>query len=55
MLTFQLPGIGFLQSPFHPDTAVYNTDPDIFSAGGLMFECIEPMRRWKVYFNGLLR
>lgn len=47
--------IGFFQSPVHPDTTLYNANPDSFDAGGLRFECVEPMRKWKVTFNGMLR
>lgn len=47
--------IGFFQSPVHPDTTLYNANSDSFDAGGLRFECIDPMRKWKVTFNGMLR
>lgn len=50
-----IPEVGFLQSPLHPDSRVVNTDGQTFSAGGLKFECLEPMRRWKINFNGILR
>ncbi len=54
-LSINLPGVGFYQFPGHPDTAVYNTDDHGISAAGLRFECIEPMFRWRVMYNGMLR
>lgn len=54
-LTVNVPGIGFFQSPIHPDTNVYNVDPNVYSAGGLKYECLEPMKRWHITFNGPLR
>jgi len=50
-----LPGIGFLEHPNHPDTAVYNMETGLFKAEGCEFKVIEPMRRWKVTYKGLLR
>ncbi|GAB6020862.1 hypothetical protein CHUAL_003512 [Chamberlinius hualienensis] len=43
------------QLPFQPDTAVFNTDGKSFSAAGLTLEVLEPLRRWRVCFNGYLR
>ena len=54
-LSANIPGIGFFQSPIHPDTNVYNVDPDVYSAGGLKYECLEPMKRWRITFNGPMR
>ena len=57
-LSINVPGVGFFQSPIHPDTNLYNVDSDVgdkYSAGGLKFECVEPMKRWRVTYNGLLR
>ncbi|CAH1270228.1 Hypp4299 [Branchiostoma lanceolatum] len=50
-----VPGVGVLQAPQHPDTAVFNTDGKTFSAAGLSFEPVEAMRTWKVQFNGMMR
>ncbi|XP_066290085.1 rifampicin phosphotransferase-like isoform X1 [Branchiostoma lanceolatum] len=50
-----VPGVGVLQAPQHPDTAVFNTDGKTFSAAGLSFEPVEAMRKWKVQFNGMMR
>lgn len=39
-----------------PDTLISNTDGrDVFSAGGLKFQMIEPMRRWRIIFNGFAK
>ena len=54
-LSIRLSDGSFYQSPAHPDTVVYNTDGMTFSAAGLKMECVEPMRRWRVSYNGLLR
>ncbi|KAL5006743.1 hypothetical protein ScPMuIL_015549 [Solemya velum] len=50
-----IPGVGNLQLPLHPDTTVVNTLPDSYNGGGLKIELLEPLRRWKVSFNGQLR
>lgn len=31
------------------------SNEDTFSAGGLRFESVNPMKRWRISFNGLLR
>jgi len=54
-LSANVPGVGFFQSPIHPDTNVYNVDADVYSAGGLKYECLEPMKRWRITFNGPMR
>ncbi|KAK2720217.1 hypothetical protein QYM36_004195 [Artemia franciscana] len=41
--------------PGAPDTSVFNTDEDIFSAAGILLEVIEPFRKWRICFNGLLK
>ena len=39
-----------------PDTLISNTDgKDVFSAGGLKFQMIEAMRRWRIIFNGFAK
>ncbi|GAB6030505.1 hypothetical protein CHUAL_007367 [Chamberlinius hualienensis] len=43
------------QLPHHPHVCVYNTDGRSFSAAGLNFEVIEPLRIWRIFFNGYLR
>ena len=53
-LSVNVPEVGFFQSLPHPATN-YNVDGENYNAGGLKFECLEPMRRWKITFNGLLR
>ena len=54
-LTLFLPSLGYLQLPSHPDTLVYDGDSKSFNAGGLKLQCLEPRRRWRITFNGLLR
>jgi len=54
-LSVNVPGVGFYQSPVHPDTCMFNVDGESFSVGGLTFECLVPMKRWKITYSGLLR
>ncbi|XP_033762375.1 uncharacterized phosphotransferase YvkC-like [Pecten maximus] len=54
-LFLEIPGIGVLQHPLHPDTYVINTNGRDYSVGGLKIEMVEPMRTWKVSFDGTLR
>ncbi|KAK3757984.1 hypothetical protein RRG08_058296 [Elysia crispata] len=54
-LFVEVPGIGCLQYPQHPDVDVHFTDESTFSAGGLTFEVVEPMNTWKITFSGKLR
>ncbi|CAH1778684.1 unnamed protein product [Owenia fusiformis] len=54
-LLLYIPGEGHFQHPSHPDSIVYNTDGNTFTVGGLTLSCIEPLRTWRVSFNGLLR
>ncbi|KAL4221920.1 hypothetical protein ACF0H5_017972 [Mactra antiquata] len=50
-----LSGVGFFQHPIMPDTCVYNMTSDGYQALGLKLQVIEPMKMWKVTYNGLLR
>lgn len=50
-----VPGIGFFQHPILPDAAVYNIDDTGYRALGAKFQVIEPLRSWRVTYNGLLR
>ncbi|KAK7481714.1 hypothetical protein BaRGS_00027087 [Batillaria attramentaria] len=54
-LILDVPGVGVLQHPVHPDTLITNTDPNSYSAGGLRFEVVEPMKTWRVSYSGPLR
>lgn len=54
-LFLQVPGVGCLQHPVHPDTTITNADPNSFSAGGLRFDVVHPMKTWRVSFSGQLR
>uniref|UniRef100_A0A0P6DHG3 Phosphoenolpyruvate synthase n=1 Tax=Daphnia magna TaxID=35525 RepID=A0A0P6DHG3_9CRUS len=47
-ITYQLPG--------SPDTLISNTDGnECFNAGGIKFQLIEAMRKWRILFNGLAK
>ncbi|RUS84180.1 hypothetical protein EGW08_008067, partial [Elysia chlorotica] len=54
-LFVEVPGLGCLQYPRHPDVDVYFTDGSSFTAWGLTFEVVEPMKTWKITFSGKLR
>ncbi|XP_076449058.1 rifampicin phosphotransferase-like isoform X1 [Babylonia areolata] len=54
-MVLQVPGVGCLEHPIHPDTLICNTDPNSFSAGGLTFQVLHPMKTWRVHFSGPLR
>lgn len=55
LLYLHLPSGDEYQLPVHPETYIYNTDPHKFSAGGLTCEVLDPLRRWRITFNGYLR
>ncbi|XP_072169150.1 rifampicin phosphotransferase-like [Diadema setosum] len=51
-----LPGIGNLVLPQYPDCVVLKGDKGSgFRAGGLHMEVVEPMRLWRISFNGLCK
>lgn len=54
-LYLHLPGVGDFHHPVHPDTLISNMTPGTLTAGGLKIEMLDPMVRWRVSFNGLLR
>lgn len=54
-LLLEVPGVGRLQHPLHPDTLVCNTAGNRYSAGGLKIEMIEPMKKWRVCYNGQMK
>lgn len=54
-LYLHLPGVGDFHHPVHPDTLISNVTPGTLTAGGLKIEMLDPMVRWRVSFNGLLR
>ncbi|XP_077994831.1 uncharacterized protein LOC144448454 [Glandiceps talaboti] len=55
VLFVKLPGGDLFQLPEHPDSTVYNCNPDEHDAGGLKLECVTPMKQWKITYNGKLR
>ncbi|XP_060693958.1 putative phosphoenolpyruvate synthase isoform X1 [Hemiscyllium ocellatum] len=48
-------GIGYFEHPIHPDTISSVDSKNSWSGGGLKMECLEPHRRWRITFSGLLR
>ncbi|XP_075796080.1 rifampicin phosphotransferase-like isoform X2 [Pelodiscus sinensis] len=54
-LFLRVDGIGEFEHPVHPDMMVSDESEKCWRGGGLMIECLEPHRRWKIKFNGLLR
>ncbi|XP_038224643.1 uncharacterized protein LOC119841347 isoform X2 [Dermochelys coriacea] len=53
-LFLQVDGIGEFEHPVHPDMMVSNESEKCWRGGGLMIECLEPHRHWKITFNGQL-
>ena len=53
----QLPGIGDLVLPQHPNTIVQTTDadPSIFEGAGLTMQMIEPFKSWRITYEGPCR
>ena len=54
-LWLNVPEIGFFQHTLHPDTTLYNLDKEGRVGGGCRIEMLEPLRRWKVSYCGILR
>ncbi|XP_067396295.1 rifampicin phosphotransferase-like isoform X2 [Emydura macquarii macquarii] len=53
-LFLHVDGIGEFEHPVHPDMMVRDESEKCWRAGGLTIECLEPHRRWRIKFNGLL-
>ncbi|XP_064640446.1 rifampicin phosphotransferase-like [Lineus longissimus] len=54
-LVLNVPDVGYFQHPIHPHCILHNTLGGKYEGGGLKIELLEPKRRWKVSYNGLLR
>ncbi|XP_073164197.1 uncharacterized protein [Lepidochelys kempii] len=54
-LFLRVDGIGEFEHPVHPDMMVRDESEKCWRAEGLMIECLEPHRHWKITFNGRLR
>ncbi|XP_053904763.1 uncharacterized protein LOC128848702 isoform X1 [Malaclemys terrapin pileata] len=54
-LFLRVDGIGEFEHPVHPDMMVSDESEKCWHGSGLMIECLEPYRRWKIKFNGRLR
>ncbi|KAG6940704.1 putative phosphoenolpyruvate synthase [Chelydra serpentina] len=54
-LFLRVDGIGEFEHPVHPDMMVSDESEKCWHGGGLMIECLEPHRCWKIQFNGQLR
>ena len=50
----QVPGVGLLLGVQQPDSTWFGTR-DEFGAEGLKLEPLEPMRRWRITFNGQMK
>uniref|UniRef100_A0A6A7FWM4 Phosphoenolpyruvate synthase n=1 Tax=Hirondellea gigas TaxID=1518452 RepID=A0A6A7FWM4_9CRUS len=42
-------------TPNQPDSSVCDTDGERWRGAGLLLECVQPMRTWRLKFNGFLR
>ncbi|XP_044842817.1 uncharacterized protein LOC123349115 isoform X3 [Mauremys mutica] len=54
-LFLRVDGIGEFEHPVHPDMMVSDESEKCWRGGGLMIECLQPHRCWKIKFNGRLR
>lgn len=56
-LLIHIPDKGYYEIPTFPDTSLYNClySKKSFKVGDLQFTCIEPMKKWLIHFDGLLR
>ncbi|XP_030313588.1 uncharacterized protein LOC103535304 [Calypte anna] len=54
-LFLRVDGEGDFEHPQHPNMMVSDDSEEIWSAGGLTIEYLEPQASWKISFNGLLR
>ncbi|XP_076349030.1 uncharacterized protein LOC143246348 isoform X3 [Tachypleus tridentatus] len=43
------------QLPIHPETNVLYREKDVFVAAGIRIKCLNPLRKWRISYNGLLR
>ncbi|XP_076349027.1 uncharacterized protein LOC143246347 isoform X3 [Tachypleus tridentatus] len=43
------------QLPIHPETSVLYREKDVFVAAGIRIKCLNPLRKWRISYNGLLR
>nr|XP_039272372.1 putative phosphoenolpyruvate synthase isoform X1 [Styela clava] len=52
-----IPGVGLLQHPSHPDRIICDASSDDYAyhGQGISIEMLEPMRRWKIKYNGFMR
>ncbi|XP_078400715.1 rifampicin phosphotransferase-like [Cetorhinus maximus] len=48
-------GVGNFEHPIHPDTITSVGSKNSWSGDGLKLACLEPQRRWRIAFSGLLR
>lgn len=55
ILYLRIPEIGFLEIPSLPDTRLQGTEKNAFAAGGLKFDVVKPMKKWKLSYNGKMR
>ncbi|XP_078455460.1 uncharacterized protein LOC144721590 [Lampetra planeri] len=54
-IMMKLPNIGLLLSTKLPDTILHAEEDMTFGAEGLTLKPLEPMRKWKLLFNGPMR
>ncbi|XP_067947411.1 uncharacterized protein [Watersipora subatra] len=56
VLTYlRIPELGLFELPLHPRTLAPQSEPMAFAAAGLSISVVEPMKRWKITFDGSLK
>ncbi len=51
----QVPRLGLLELPSLPDTSLFREEEMTFAANGFKIQPVEPMKKWKLTFNGKMR
>lgn len=51
----QLPGVGLLRSKKLPDTILFGAKDGLFGAEGIRIEPVEPLKKWRVQFEGVMQ
>ncbi|KAF4525130.1 hypothetical protein B566_EDAN005072 [Ephemera danica] len=58
-LYLKVPAVGLLLTPKLPDTTLFQSqlekENSVFGADGLRFEPLEPMKRWRLTYNGQMK
>lgn len=51
----QIPDIGLLKWPKSPDSTLKASGEMVFGAEGILMEPVEPMKKWRVSYDGPMK